>query len=225
MGTPLALGVLASGEGTTLDGLAAAIENESDSVRIALVISDRAHARALERAQRRGFATSVQSTSGADVEEWAERITSELEAHNVDLVILAGFLSILPPSWVARWRGRAVNLHPSLLPRYGGRGMHGRRVHAAVLAAGDRETGVTIHLVTRDVDGGPPVAQQRVRVEAGDTPESLRDRLRPVEVELLASTVRRFADGSLPLPYPGGDERVGDGRAPRERREGTSAEG
>ncbi len=144
---------------------------------------------------------------------WGERLTVEIASHRADLVVLAGFLSILPPNWIERWRGRAVNLHPSLLPRYGGRGMYGLRVHAAVLAAGETETGATVHLVTGAVDGGPAVAQARVPVRPGDTPERLRDRLRPVEVELLAVTVRRFADGTLPLPYPSAADR------PRERPE------
>jgi phosphoribosylglycinamide formyltransferase-1 len=225
MGAPLALGVLVSGEGTTLDGLAAAIADEGDRVRIVLVISDRAGVGALERARSRGFATLVRPYSVPDTEEWSKGVTKDLEARGVDLVVLAGFLSILPASWAAHWRGRAVNLHPSLLPRYGGRGMHGRRVHEAVLAAGDRETGVTVHLVTRDVDGGPTVAQQRVPVVPGDTPESLRERLRPVEVALLVSTVRRFADGSLRLPYPGGDVPSQERRPVSESGEGAASLG
>ena len=217
MPAPLALGVLASGEGTTMDGLAEAIARDRATVRIALVVSDRPDAPALERARRRGFPTVVLPRSAGEPDAWGAALTAVLAAHHVDVVILAGFLPILPPTWVERWRGRAINLHPSLLPRYGGRGMHGRRVHEAVLAAGDRETGATVHLVTDTVDGGPAVAQERLPVLPGDTPETLRDRLRPVEIALLAATVRRFADGSLPLPYPGGEERARDGRRAVER--------
>ncbi|MCW6167194.1 MAG: phosphoribosylglycinamide formyltransferase, partial [Thermoplasmatales archaeon] len=97
--------------------------------------------------------------------------------------------------------GRALNVHPSLLPRYGGKGMHGAKVHAAVLAAGERETGVTVHLVTGDVDAGPTLEQRRMTVEAQDTSETLRARLAPLELEALDSVVRRFAQGDLPLPY------------------------
>jgi phosphoribosylglycinamide formyltransferase 1 len=110
-----------------------------------------------------------------------------------------------------------MNLHPSLLPRYGGRGMYGRRVHEAVLAARERETGATVHLVTGAVDAGPSIAQARLPVRPGDTPESLRERLRPVEVALLAATLRRFADGELPLPYPGGDVRAPERATPDRR--------
>jgi phosphoribosylglycinamide formyltransferase 1 len=219
MRAPLAVGVLASGEGTTLDGLAAAIAHDPATARLAVVVSDRTGARALERARSRGLSTAVHPYAAGDVEAWSEGITTELESRGVDLVVLAGFLSILPASWVARWQGRAVNLHPSLLPRHGGRGMHGRRVHEAVLAGGDPETGVTVHLVTGEVDGGPSIAQERIRVQPGDTPDSLRERLRPVEVELLVRTVRRFADGSLPLPYPGGGERDRDARGAPGRRD------
>ena len=173
---------------------------------------------ALERAQRRGLPTSVVLRQGTDAEAWGSRLTSELTAHRVEVVVLAGFLSILPPSWVERWRGRAINIHPSLLPRHGGRGLYGLRVHEAVLAAGDRETGATVHLVTGTIDSGPEIAQARLPVLPGDTPETLRDRLRPVEVALLAATVRRFADGTLPLPYSGGEDRARDGRPAVERR-------
>ncbi|MGA8303277.1 MAG: phosphoribosylglycinamide formyltransferase [Thermoplasmata archaeon] len=210
MPSPLRLGVLASGEGTTLDGLASAITGDSNSLQIQLVIADRRGVPAIERARRHGLATTLVPYDETDVEGWSRRLTDELESHRVDLVVLAGFLPILPSSWIERWRGRAINLHPSLLPRYGGRGMYGRRVHAAVLAAGDTETGATVHLVTDAIDAGPTVAQQRMAVVPGDSPESLRERLRPVEIALLVATLRRFADGSIPLPYPGGDDRARD---------------
>lgn len=211
MGGPLCVVVLVSGEGTTVDGLADAIAPDAERVVIGAVIADRPDARALERARRRGLATSVVPVDADGSPAWAERLTAAIESYGADVVVLAGFLSILPANWIDRWGGRALNLHPSLLPRYGGRGMYGRRVHAAVLSAGERETGATVHLVTGAVDGGPAVAQARVPVLPGDTPETLRDRLRPVEVELLAATLRRFADGTLPLPYPSAADR------PRER--------
>lgn len=215
---PLRVGVLASGEGTTFEGVAAAIESAGLPIRIVVVLSDRPGAGALRRARERGVDSGVVAALAPPAREWSDRLTAELEAHGVEIVVLAGFLAILPPPWVERWRGRAVNLHPSLLPRYGGLGMHGRRVHEAVLAAGESETGVTVHLVTGTVDGGPPIAQERVAILPGDTAETLRERLRPVEIALLASTLRRFATGELPLPYPGGEERARDDRPDRARR-------
>lgn len=206
MRAPLPVGVLVSGEGTTLDGLARFAGEHPTDFRIALVVSDRPEAGALDRARARGLPVVVVPSRPRAPDRWSQELTQALEAAGVRLVVLAGFLSILPPPWVARWEGRAVNLHPSLLPKFGGRGMHGRRVHEAVIAAGERESGVTVHLVTGEVDAGPTIAQARLPVLPGDTPESLRERLRPLEVELLAATVRRFAAGELPLPYPRGAE-------------------
>ena len=198
----LPIGLLVSGEGTTLEGLAEMVAGGHLPARVALVVADRPHAPAIERARLRGLPTLVLPTHGVDPEEWGQRLTRELEAQGTELVVLAGFLSILPASWVARWRGRAINLHPSLLPRYGGPGMYGRRVLEAVLAAHERTTGATVHLVTSDVDRGPALAQERIPVVPDDTVETLRARLHPVEVALLAATIRQFAEGSLPLPYP-----------------------
>jgi phosphoribosylglycinamide formyltransferase 1 len=200
----LRIGVLVSGEGTTLDAIAERVAAGQLAVEIALVVSDRPGAPALGKAERRGLATLVLSPKGIPRDAWGERLTSELRSRSVELVVLAGFLPILPASWVADWSGRAINLHPSLLPRFGGLGFYGMRVHEAVLASGDRETGASVHVISTDhpsVDGGPVVAQQRLAVRPDDTPETLRQRLHPVEVDLLVQTLGRFADGSLPLPY------------------------
>ena len=200
---PLPIAFLVSGEGTTLEAVALEVEAGRLPARIALVVSDRASAPALERARRHGLPTLLLPGKGVPPERWAAELSGALRTRGVELVVLAGFLKILPPAWVTEWQGRAVNLHPSLLPKYGGPGMYGERVHAAVLAEGESETGVTVHLVTTDVDGGPPVAQERVPVLPGDTPGTLRARLHPVEVRLVAETIRRFAEGALPLPHPG----------------------
>ncbi len=167
MPRPLKVGVLASGEGTTFEGLADAIANDAGSVRIAVVVSDRPAAPVLERARARGLPTAVVPVKGVAPEVWSERLSETLSAHGVELVVLAGFLPILPSNWVAQWRGRAINTHPSLLPRYGGHGMYGRHVHEAVLAAGDRESGVTVHLITDALDAGPPISQERAPVLPG----------------------------------------------------------
>jgi len=199
----LPVAVLVSGEGTTLEGLAELAAGGHLPIRICLVVSDRPNIPAIERARRRGIPTVVLPTKGADPVAWSDRLTRELTDKGVELVVLAGFLSILPTPWVERWSGRAINIHPALLPRHGGRGMYGMRVHRAVLEAGETESGATVHVVTSDVDGGPRVAQEKVPVLPGDTPDDLRARLHPVEVGLLAATLRRFADGELPLPYSG----------------------
>jgi len=197
----LPVAVLVSGEGTTLEGLAELAVGGHLPIRICLVVSDRPNIPAIERARRRGIPTAVLPTRGVDPDLWSDRLTKELLDQGVEFVVLAGFLSILPSRWVERWAGRAINIHPALLPRHGGPGMYGMKVHKAVLAAGEPETGATVHVVTSDVDGGPIVAQERMPVLPDDTPESLRVRLHPIEVALLAATIQKFAEGELPLPY------------------------
>lgn len=199
---PLRVAFLVSGEGTTLDALASLVAEGRLPARIVLVLANRPDIGALEKARRHGLPVAVRPSRGRAVEEWADAATRELEARGTELVVLAGFLVILPPSWVRRWRGRVINVHPALLPHFGGRGMYGAHVLRAVLASHEAETGATVHLVTAEVDAGPTLAQDRIPVRPDDTPETLRARLHPVEVELLARTIARFADGSLPLPYP-----------------------
>ncbi len=214
----LPIAVLVSGEGTTLDALAERAAGGHLPVRIVLVVADRDGAPAIERARRRGLPTVVVPARGVDPAVWAEQLTSEIAGRGAELVVNAGLLSILPDPFVDRWAGRAINLHPSLLPKYGGRGMYGLRVHRAVLAAGDAETGATVHLSTRSVDAGPPIAQARLAVRPDDTAETLRARLHPVEVDLLAETLTKFADGTLPLPYvaPAASDLERDRRRPRD---------
>jgi phosphoribosylglycinamide formyltransferase 1 len=199
----LSVAFLVSGEGTTMEGVAERIERERIPARIVLVVSNRPGIPALERARRHGIPTTVVPSRGVGRETWSAGLTETLDAAGAELVVLAGFLAILPGDWVDRWRGRAINVHPSLLPRYGGPGMYGSAVHQAVLDAGDTVTGATVHLVTRDVDGGPALAQERVEVRPGDSADSLRARLHPIEVGLLVETIRRFAVGALPLPWTG----------------------
>jgi len=218
MAPPLALAVLVSGEGTTLDGLAEAIAGGHLPARIGLVVADRPYAPAIERARRRGLPTAVLPFRGAPPASWSERLSALLRERATELVLLAGFLAILPPEFLRDWSGRVVNLHPALLPRYGGPGMYGRHVHEAVLRSGDGETGVTVHLVTDAVDSGPVLWQERTAVEPGDTPEVLRERLRPLELRALSEVIRRFADGSWTLPYTSAgtpDEARSEEGAPR----------
>lgn len=199
---PLVLAVLVSGEGTTLEGIAERIEAGRLAARIGLVIADRPGTPALARARAHGLATREILRSGRGEADWSRDVREALTTGGAELVVLAGFLAILPPSLLESWKGRVINLHPALLPKYGGRGMYGRRVHEAVLRAGERETGVSVHLVIEAVDAGPVLTQVRVPVRPDDTPTSLRERMHPVEVEALAATIAAFARGDWPLPYP-----------------------
>jgi phosphoribosylglycinamide formyltransferase-1 len=201
MSRALRLGVLVSGEGTTMEYLADLIDGGRLPAQIVLVIADRPHAHAIEKARRRGLANAVLPLKGVPEALWAAQMDRELHEKRVELVVLAGFLSVIPAAWLSGWVGRVINLHPALLPKFGGPGMYGHRVHEAVIAAGERESGASVHLVTPEVDEGPVLLQARVPVLPGDTPKSLEDRIRPVERELLAQVIRRFADGAWPIPY------------------------
>lgn len=182
--------VLASGGGTNLEALFEALDAHC-AAEIALVASDREGAFALERAERRGVATAIVAHDDGDL------IIELLETHAIDWVVLAGYMRIIPPEVVRRYRGRMLNIHPALLPKFGGAGMYGERVHAAVLEAGETESGVTVHLVDEVYDHGPIVAQRKVTVQPGDTPDRLATRVLEVEHQLLPEVVIAAAEGRI----------------------------
>ncbi|MHB8352592.1 MAG: phosphoribosylglycinamide formyltransferase [Thermoplasmata archaeon] len=210
----LALGILASGEGLTFEGLAVASESGRLPARLAFLLTDRPGAPVLARARAHGTPCLALPRRGLPVADWAEQADQALREAGVQLLVLAGFLSILPGEFLARWSGRAINLHPSLLPKYGGRGFYGPRVLSAALEAGDRETGVTVHLVTGEIDRGTILVQRRLSIEPGEGPTHLHERLRPLELEALVSVIERFADGTFPLPFrPGPPDGTGGDRS------------
>ena len=181
--------VLASGHGSNLQSLLDAFREPSSPATIALVVSNRAAAGALERAAARGVATATIAEDGAD----AERLLALLSREAIELVVLAGYLKRVPAAVVRAYRGRMLNVHPALLPAFGGAGMYGRKVHEAVLASGARISGVTVHLVDEEYDHGPIVAQWPVPVRPGDTAERLAARVLAVEHRLLPAVVAAFA--------------------------------
>ncbi|MBI3568182.1 MAG: phosphoribosylglycinamide formyltransferase [Gemmatimonadetes bacterium] len=184
------IAVLASGGGSNLQALLDAIDalGTSAPARVVLVASDRAGAGALDRARRRGIATAVL----ADPADGAA-LDALLAGHGVELVVLAGYLKLVPRQVVERFDGAIVNIHPALLPAFGGPGMYGQRVHAAVLASGARESGATVHLVSEEYDRGAILAQQRVAVEPGDTVATLSARVLAAEHELYPLTILQLA--------------------------------
>ncbi len=186
--------VCASGGGSNLQALLDALPDGAPA-RVVLVLSDRGDAGALERARRAGVPAEVLADP-RDATEWLTR----LGRREADLVVLAGFLKLVPAAVVAAFRGRIVNIHPALLPRHGGPGMYGRRVHAAVLAAGDTESGATVHLVDEKYDHGTPLAQARVPVRPDDTPEALAARVLEAEHRLLPAVVLAAAAAGHPVP-------------------------
>jgi len=191
---PMRVAVAVSGRGTNLEALLRALGPEAPA-RVVLVLSDRADAPALERAAGRGIAT-VTLRDHADGPEWV----SALERHGVDLLVLAGYLKLVPAEVIARYRGRILNVHPALLPGFGGQGMYGRRVHEAVLASGARESGATVHLVDEVYDRGAILGQARVPVLPGDDPDSLAARVLEAEHRLLPAAVLAAAAAGYPVP-------------------------
>lgn len=186
--------VAVSGRGSNLEALLRALGPEAPA-RVVLVMTNRPDARALEVAATHGVDTAVLHDH-ADASQWL----APLERHQVDLIVLAGYLKLVPASVVARYRDRIVNIHPALLPAHGGRGMYGHRVHEAVLANGDRESGATVHLVDEVYDRGAILAQRRVPVLPGDTPERLAARVLEAEHQLLPAVVLAAASAGRPVP-------------------------
>jgi len=200
--TPLRAAVFASGRGSNFGVLAdhAAAAGKPLWKPVLLVV-DRAEAGALEAARERGI-PSVVIPPGEDPGTFSEQLLEALDEVHVDLVLLAGYLRLMPPEVVKRFRGRMLNLHPALLPSFGGKGMYGSRVHEAVLEAGVRVTGITLHFVDEEYDRGPIFAQWPVPVRPGDTPSSLQRRIQeaeyviyPLAVDVLARAL--MGEGSL----------------------------
>jgi len=182
---PVRVAVLVSGGGTNLQALLDTL-HDSPIARIARVISSRPDAGALERARRAGVPTTVLRDAGDPAE-----VLSALTG--AQLVVLAGYLKLVHASVVARFRGRIINIHPALLPDFGGAGMYGRRVHEAVLASGAKESGATVHFVDEEFDRGAIIAQEKVPIEAGDTPDTLAARVLEAEHRLLPRVILELA--------------------------------
>jgi formyltetrahydrofolate-dependent phosphoribosylglycinamide formyltransferase len=187
--TPLRIAVLLSGEGTSLENLFEQVERGELDARITVVVASRAGAGGLERARRRGVpAFVVARKQFPDVREFNDRIHEILARHEVDVVALLGFLSPFEPR--ERYRRCTLNVHPALIPKYCGPGWYGHRVHEAVLAAGEQESGATVHFVDDQYDHGPILLQDRVPVLPGDTPDTLAARIQALERRLVPEALR-----------------------------------
>ncbi|HMI44838.1 MAG TPA: phosphoribosylglycinamide formyltransferase [Gemmatimonadaceae bacterium] len=175
---PSRLAVLASGRGSNLQAIIDHFDNLARErvAKVVLVASNRADSPALLRA-----ATASIDTAGFNPNDDGSELLALLQKFRIDLVVLAGYLKRIPPMVIAEYAGRIINIHPALLPAFGGEGMYGARVHEAVIASGATETGVTVHLVDDEYDRGPILAQWRVRVDKSDTAESLAARVLNVE--------------------------------------------
>ena len=195
------LGFLASGRGSNMQAVVDACVTGRLRARPCVVISNNSDSPALARASQEGIRHYHLSTrTHPQPSRLDEAILQKLSCHSTDLVILAGYMRKLGPKTVARYTGRTLNIHPALLPKFGGKGMYGLRVHRAVLAAGERETGVTIHVVDGEYDTGSIVAQCRVPVLVRDTAESLSRRVLEREHMFLVETLEGIISGAIALP-------------------------
>ncbi len=191
------VGVLCSGGGTNFQ----AIYNAQEAGliphgEVKLVVCDHADAFVLERARRVGVpAVVIDRAAVPDRAERERRIVAALDGHSIGLVVFAGFMTILSGEFAEKYEGRAVNVHPALLPSFGGKGMYGLHVHEAVLRAGVKVTGATVHYVTAECDAGPIIAQRAVEVKEGDTPERLQKRvMREAEWVILPQAVETVCE-------------------------------
>ena len=175
----LNIAVLVSGGGTNLQAIIDAIESgKLKSVAIGCVISNRKDAYALTRAADHNIpGECIRPRDFGSMEEYGDHMADYLRARNIDLVVLAGFLVVLPANFINAFQGRIINIHPSLIPSFCGDGFYGLRVHEAALARGVKVTGATVHYVDEGTDTGPIILQKAVYVEDGDTPETLQKRV------------------------------------------------
>ncbi|SDP92641.1 phosphoribosylglycinamide formyltransferase [Ectopseudomonas guguanensis] len=191
--------VLISGSGSNLQALIDSVAQDGNPARIGAVISNRADAYGLQRAKQAGIATELLDHKQFDGREaFDAALIQAIEAHQPDLVVLAGFMRILTPGFVQHYAGRLLNIHPSLLPRH--KGLH---THQRALEAGDSEHGCSVHFVTEELDGGPLVVQAVLPVMADDTAESLASRVHQQEHQIYPLAVRWFAEGRLRLGAQG----------------------
>ncbi len=186
----LKIAVLGSTRGSNLEPLLRAIKTKELATEIRLVISDRPDALILERAKNLGLLTSVLPGKGQSREEYGIHLDAVLKQHEIDLVVLIGFMRILAAEFTDKWKGKVLNVHPSLLPKHAG--LMDLQVHAAVIAAGESESGCTVHAVEAVVDGGKILVQKRCALSPSETPESLKAKVQALEVPALIEAIQHW---------------------------------
>jgi phosphoribosylglycinamide formyltransferase-1 len=192
------LGVLASGGGTNLQALLDRSVSGRLPARVGVVIGNNSRSGALARARLAGIpAFHLSGVTHPRPGALDRAIAETLRSHGIDLVVLAGYLKKLGPVTLKNYKDRIVNIHPALLPAFGGKGMYGHRVHEAVVRSGVGVSGATVHLVDGEYDTGPVILQRRVRVAPEDSPDSLARKVLAVEYELYAEAIGLFAEGRI----------------------------
>jgi phosphoribosylglycinamide formyltransferase-1 len=196
----LRIAVMASGSGTTLQAVIDACDAGTLDGRIVLVISNNSRSGAVARARRHRLKVAhLSSHTHPDAEALDRAITARLREQSPDVVLLAGYMKKLGPHVLGAFAGRIINTHPSLLPKFGGKGMYGSHVHSAVVASGEECTGISVHLVDGEYDTGRVLAQREVEVDEADTALSLAKRVQSVERPFLIEVLQQIASGSIRL--------------------------
>ena len=196
----LRIGVLASGKGSNFGAILSNIKSGNLDASIQVVISNKATAGVLEIARQNGIPDIfVSKKEYPEQEKFDERLLSVLMNYDVNFVVLAGYLKMLSPFIVRKFKNKILNIHPALLPSFGGKGMYGIHVHQAVLEYGCKVSGVTVHLVDEEYDTGPPVLQRCVAVENDDTPETLAQRVLKVEHKIYTEALQLFTQDRIEI--------------------------
>ena len=183
------IAIFASGEGTNAENLFNYFNNDR-RVKFKLVVTNSDTAGVIERAEK--YKKNVQIITKSALNEYTDKIIEFLKTENIDLIVLAGFLLKIPEAFIKAFPNQIINIHPSLLPKYGGKGMHGMHVHKAVIENKERESGVTIHYVNEEYDKGEIILQAKCEIEENDTPETLSLKIRALEFEYFPKAIEKI---------------------------------
>ncbi|WP_456459645.1 phosphoribosylglycinamide formyltransferase [Reichenbachiella sp.] len=183
------LAIFASGSGSNAEQITKYFHNKQSGVSVELILTNKSNAFVLERAKKLGVETKV---FDRDAFYHSDKIVDLLKSKDIDLVVLAGFLWLVPKNLIAAFPDRIVNIHPALLPKYGGKGMYGSHVHHAVVANKEKETGITIHLVDEVYDNGAILRQEKCEVSDADTPDQVAEKIHELEYEHFPKTIEEY---------------------------------
>lgn len=190
----------ASHGGSNFQAIVEALRNQGIAANPVLLVSNNSDAYALERAKNLGVEpVHISSAQYETAEEFQSALLNLLDEHNIDLVVLAGYMRMIPKVMIEKYRNRILNIHPALLPKYGGKGMYGMNVHRAVHEAGEKESGATVHLVNEKYDEGRILMQEKVAIESTDSPEDIAKKVLEVEHRIYAQTIKEIVEGSIDI--------------------------
>lgn len=194
------IAVLASTRGTDLQAIIDEIKaGKMPGIELKVIISNQKDCFALERARNQDFKAIFVDPQGKTREEFDREMAQILEKEKVDLIVLVGYMRILSPAFVRKFKGRLINVHPALIPKFCGENFFGANVHEAVLKAQEKETGMTIHFVDEKVDTGPIIIQKKVEVDPFDTPDTLKEKVQTLEKKWYPEVIRWIKDGRIKI--------------------------